>query len=57
MPPEGQKKTVRIQAVIASAAAVDKNRCLSIEALATVHVTSVSTILQQDLGQEKKKVC
>jgi hypothetical protein len=52
------KKTVRTPALIASvAAAVEEDRRICIEALATAHGTSVSTIhavLHDDLGLEKK---
>jgi hypothetical protein len=52
------KKTVWTPALIASvAAAIEDDRRLSIEALATAHGTSVSTIhavLHDDLGLEKK---
>jgi hypothetical protein len=52
------KKTVRTQALIASvAAAVEDDRRMCIEVLATAHGTSVSTIhavLHDDLGFERK---
>jgi hypothetical protein len=52
------KKTVRTPALIVSVtAAVEEDRRICIEALATAHGTSVSTIhamLHDDLGFEKK---
>jgi hypothetical protein len=52
------KKNARTPALIASVAAFDEdNRQVCIEALATAHGTSVSTIhttLHDDLGLEKK---
>jgi hypothetical protein len=52
------KKTVRTPELIASvAAAIEEDRCLSMEAIAAAHGVSektIFTILHQDLGLEKK---